>query len=103
MGIRFVPPVEAPVQHVLLKSPIYDQVLTRGEIGLKGGIDAGQLLPRSLCRCDFLLRDEEPKIGKCELCRKLLVQCDQMVPDNFRGGYFLLIDKSEEHTSELQS
>ena len=73
MGVRFVPPVEAAVQHVLLKSPIYDQVLTRGKIGLKRVIDAGQLLPCSLCRCDFLLRDEKPKIGECKLRRKLLV------------------------------
>src|ERR1035438_2734915 len=93
MGIRFVPPVEAAVQHVLLESHIYDQVLARGKIGLKGVIDGGQLLPCRLRCCDFLLRDEKPKIRKGKLRRKLLVQCGQMVPDIFRGGHFLFVDK----------
>src|ERR1700723_2053969 len=91
--VRFVRPVKAAVQHALLKSTVYDQVLTGGKVGLKRAIDAGQLLPCSLCRCDFLLLDEKPKIGKCELRRELLVQSDQMVPDVFRGGYFLFGNK----------
>ena len=93
MGVRFVPPVKSAVQHVFLKSPIYDQVFTRGKIWLKGLVDSGQLLPCSFRRCDFLLRDEKPKIGKCKLRRKRLLQSDQMVPDVFRGGDFLFGDK----------
>ena len=85
MRVRVVPPVKAAFQHVLLKSSIYDQVLTRGKIGLKRLIDAGQLLPCSFCRGDFLFLDEKLKVGKCELRRKRLLQSDQMAPDIFGG------------------
>ena len=93
MWVRLVPPVKSTVQQVLLESAVYDQVLTRGKIWLKRCVDVGQLLPGSFCCGDFLLGDEEPKIGKCELRRKLLLQSDQMVPDIFCRNHFLLGNK----------
>src|SRR6476660_6848718 len=104
MGVRIVPPVESTVQQVLLKSPIDDQVLTRWEIGLKRWIDVGQLLPGILCCCDFLLGNEEPKIRKCKLRRKPLLQSDQMAPDVFCSPYFLFGNKqTQKRQVEIRS
>src|SRR5216683_6970243 len=93
MGVRFVPPVKSTVQQVLLESPVYDQVLSRGEIRLKGSVNFGQLLPGSFRCGDLLLVDEKPKIGECELSRKPLLQPDQTVPSVFCGRNFLFRNK----------
>src|ERR1039457_1166262 len=89
MWVRFVPPVKSAVQQVFLEPSIDDQVFTGTQIRLNLFVDLGQLLPRSLRCADLLLGDQEPKIGKCKLRRKGLLQPDQVIPSVFCGHDFL--------------